>query len=421
MSVFYENIGHVALMLALLCGSAFFSAAETAFFSLSQRQIQLLKKSNQRLHRAVSRLLAAPGALLDCLLFGNMTVNVLFFAAASVVSLRLKADTGITSAAVWACTSFAALVLFGEIVPKSLAYANARSFSIAASLVLSVLVRIFQPVEVIFKLLIVEPSLRLLIGSTTRKQTIRVEEFQTLMAQVSKRGLITASENKLVTEIIELGFLKIWHVMQPRVDMPAYDVTDSNQSIREAMLAKGLTKAPVYVRSKDNVVGLLYLRQLLLRPDESADKLVQQVCFVPEQQTVESLLEFFRTRHVDTAIVVDEYGGIAGSVCLEDIVAELLGPIEPAEDAQSIEQLGPLEYRLAGDLAIHDWAEAFGIDPVQRRLSTIGGLVAGILGKIPKVGDTAHLKNLTFTIERMRRHRVESVILKLESIANNDH
>jgi CBS domain containing-hemolysin-like protein len=118
--------------------------------------------------------------------------------------------------------------------------------------------------------------------------------------------------------------------------------------------------------------------------------------------------------------VVDEYGGIAGSVRLEDIAEELLGPIELTEQIDPIEQIGPFKYRLAGNLAIHDWAEEFGIDPAETRISTIAGLVTALLGKIPQSGDVAHLKNLKFTVERVRKHRIETLVLTFEPIAPDD-
>ncbi len=150
-----------------------------------------------------------------------------------------------------------------------------------------------------------------------------------------------------------------------------------------------LTKMPVYVRSMDNIVGMVHLRQLLLKPDSSLDRLVQPVQFVPEQKTVESLLEFFRKTGTDMAVVVDEYGGIAGSVRLEDIAEELFGRMELVPGVEPIKQLGPFQYRLAGDLAIHDWADVLGVDLEETRLSTIGGLVTALLGKIPRKGDVA--------------------------------
>jgi CBS domain containing-hemolysin-like protein len=110
------------------------------------------------------------------------------------------------------------------------------------------------------------------------------------------------------------------------------------------------------------------------------------------------------------AIVVDEYGGIAGSVRLEDIAEELLGQIEPTSQTEPIEQTGPFEYRLSGNVAIHDWAEVFGIDLAETRMVTIGGLVTALLGKIPKNGDVAYLRNLKFAVEKVQKHRIETLI-----------
>ena len=403
-------------MLLLLAGSAFFSGVETAFFNLSRRQTSLLQKSKHKLQNLAAKLLNKPRQLLGCLLLGNITVNVLFYAVASVLTVRVKQQSGAGAAAITACISFAVLVLFGEILPKSLAYANSKSVSIITALPTFLCLQILAPIQFVFRFLIIEPVLRLLLGPPQPAKQITTGEFKSLIEQVRKRGLITVDENKLLTEIIELGFLKIRHVMRPRVDMIACAVTAPPQTAREMMLKNHLTKLPIYVRSKDNIVGLVHLRQLLLEADTSLDKLVQQVHFVPEQKTVESLLEFFRKTRTDTAIVVDEYGGIAGSVRLEDIAKELLGPIEPTSGIEPIEQIGPFEYRLAGNLAIHDWAQSFGIDPAESRLSTIGGLVTALLGKIPKSGDVAYLKNLKFTVERVRKRRIETLILTFEPI-----
>ena len=420
MAQVYQNVGHIILMLLLLTGSAFFSGSETAFFNLSRRQINLLQKSKHKLQNLTAKLLSKPSRLLSCLLFGNMTVNVLFYAVASVLTVRLEQQIGVTAAVVTALLSFCLLVLFGEILPKSLAYANSKSLSVTAALPAFLCLHVFTPVVFVFRLLIIEPALRLVLGPTKAAKPVATGEFKSLIEQVRKRGLITTDENKLLTEIIELGFLKVRDCLRPRVDMVACAVTDSLQHARKMMLKNHLTKLPVYVGTIDNIVGMVDLRRLLLRPNTSLDKLVRQVHFVPEQKTVESLLEFFRQTHTDTAIVVDEYGGIAGSVRLEDIAEELLGPIELTDGIEPIEQIGPFEYRLAGNLPVHDWAGAFGIEPEATRISTVGGLVTAALGKIPKAGDITYFKNLKFTVERVRKHRIETLILTLEPLLAND-
>ena len=419
MALVYQNIGHFLLMLLLLCCSAFFSGAETAFFNLSRRQKIKLQKSGHKLQNLAATLLTQPKKLLSCLLFGNMLVNVLFYALASMLVIRIGRQTNVTASAIAASVSFVVLVLFGEIVPKSLAYANSSSVSVAAALPLAAALKILRPIVSVLRLLAVEPALRLLLGPVKRAQPITTGEFRSLIDASRDRGLITTDENRLLDEIIELGLLKVRHVMRPRVDMIASDVTESPQDARRKMQEHNLTKLPVYVRTIDNIVGLVHLRDIFLRPEASLDGIVRRLNYVPEQKTVESLLEFFRKTETDTAIVVDEYGGIAGSVRLEDIAEELLGPIEVERGIDMVESVGPLKYRLAGSLPIHDWAEAFGIDVTETNIATIGGMVTGLLGKIPKNGDVARLQNLKFTVERVRKRRIETVILTLEPIKKN--
>ena len=151
----------IILMLLLLAGSAFFSGAETAFFNLSRRQIKLMNGSKHKVQKLAASLLNKPGHLLDSLLFGNMTVNVLFYAVSSILIMRVKEQGSLIVAAVIAVLSFAALVLVGEILPKSIAFANSKSVSIIAALPAFLCTKIFTPLEFVFKFFILEPILRL--------------------------------------------------------------------------------------------------------------------------------------------------------------------------------------------------------------------------------------------------------------------
>ncbi|KPK36285.1 MAG: hypothetical protein AMJ65_16365 [Phycisphaerae bacterium SG8_4] len=412
------QVPQIILMLMLLCGSAFFSGAETAFLNLTPRQIRLMEQSGHRLQILVARLISKRRKLINCFLLGNMTVNVLFYAVSSVLMFQLKDQGGLALPLV-ALLSFVGLVLCGEILPKSLAYANSKSLSIVASLPAFVCLQIFGPIEFVFKAIILEPTLRLLLGAARHPKAITMNEFTSLIDTIQKQGLITAHENRILAEVIELGFLKVRHVMRPRVDMIACAVTESPSAARIKMEQNHLIKIPVYVRTIDNIVGLVHLRQILLDDNVPLDKIVQKANFVPEQKSVESLLEFFRRSRTDTAIVVDEYGGIAGLVCLEDIAEELFGQIESTSEVEPIEQTGPFEYRLAGSLPIHDWAEVFDVDLAETRQVTIGGLVTALLGRIPKSGDVACLRNLKFTVEKVRNRRIQTVILTFQPFERN--
>ncbi len=417
-AVIYQNIGHILVMLVLLVCSGFFSGSETAFFNLSLRQKRLLRQSAHRLQQLAAYLCSRERQMLSCLLLGNMAINVLYYATAGVFTIHIKQQIGVTAAAAAAFTTFMALVLFGEIIPKSLAYANSRSISVTAALPLYFIMQVLRPVLYIFRVLIAEPAIRLLLGHQTRPSPLTAEHFKTLIQQVGRKGLITGSETRLLTEVVELEALKVRNVMKPRVDMVTCSVNELPRRARKIMRQNNMTKICIHAGSVDKIIGVVYLRELLLRPALPLEKAVRKVYFVPEQKTVESLLEHFRRTNTDMAVVVDEYGGIAGSVRLEDVAEELVGPFEPYEFTEHIEQVGPFEYRFRGDTPIHDWAEALGVSLTDTKAATLGGLVIELLGRIPKAGDTLKWNNLKFTIERVSKHRIISLTLKIRQAEN---
>jgi putative hemolysin len=414
LAVFYQNVWHILLMVFLLTASAFFSGSETAYFNLSRRQINTLHKSRHRLQRLAADILSRPRELLGSLLLGNITVNVCFYSLSAMLAVQVKRQSGATAAGITAAACLGILVMCGEMLPKSVAYLNSARLAAAGALPCYICMKILGPVQSIFNFILVEPAIRLLLGSPKSPGQITVTELKTLIELTRQAQLISVEENQLLGQVVEFGMLKVRQVMRPRVDMVSCSIKTEAEEAKKLMLENGLTKLPVFEGAIDNVLGLVHIRQILLHPNVKLRKLIQKVALVPEQKTVESLLEFFRQSEMDTAVVVDEYGGIAGIVSLEDIVEELLGPLEVPKDVESIEQIGPMQYRLAGNLAIHDWVDAFGISLSQTRLSTIGGLVTALLGKIPRAGDSAYLQNLKFTVERVARHRIETVILSLQ-------
>ncbi len=414
-----QNLGHLMLMLLLLVCSSLFSGAETAFFNLSKRQISVLKKSEHKLQRLTAHLLKNPNKLLGALLLGNTIVNILIYAVSSVIAVQLDKQLGAVAATTMVVTTFLAVVLFGEIFPKSLAFANPRPISIALSLPLYFLVKILSPILKFFNFFFVKPTIIFLIGQPKKTSAVTADDFKFLIDSNRKQGFISSDENKLFSEVIELGFLKVRHVMKPRVDMTLCSISDSNIRVRQLMLERHLTKMAVYANKFDNIVGIIHLRDLLLTHDITIDKLIKPVKFVPEQKTVESLLVFFKKTATDSAIVVDEYGGLAGVIRLEDIAEEFIGAIDETLPQQKIEQIGPFKYRLSGSLSIHDWAETFHIESLEDRVSTIGGLVTALLGKIPQQADSVDMNNLNFTVESVKKHRIEKLILTFKPSEND--
>jgi putative hemolysin len=414
-TILVEHLFYIVLIIVLLGCSAFFSGSETAFFHLSQRTVRQFAQSGKKMERLTAITLANPSQFLTALLFGNMLVNVLYFALTSTMSFQFGRSAGPVVGTLVAVIGFVLLLLFGEMLPKSLAYTNARQFCLCAAPVCYFFLKILGPLLCIIDVLIVQPAIRLFIG-TGKSTGVSTKQLKTLLDSSRHQGLISGNENQVLTEILKFSFLKVRHVMQPRVEMPSCCVRTSVKSATKEMLDKNIVKMPVYSKSIDSVVGFIHLRDLLLYPERSLSTMVRHAQFVPEQKSVESLIDFFRQTKTDAAIVVDEYGGVAGWIELDDIMEQLMGPLEETCEVEPIEQVGPMEYRLQANLSIHEWMDAFGIDVKQERQVTIGGFVIALLGRIPKEGDEVLFKNIRFIVERVKQNRIQTIILTLGSL-----
>jgi len=413
-TILVEYLFYIVLMIVLLSCSAFFSGSETAFFHLSQRTVRQFAQSAKKMERLTAKTLANPSQFLTALLFGNMLVNVLYFALTSTMSFQFGRSAGPAAGTLVAASGFVLLLLFGEMLPKSLAYTNAHRFCLYAAPACYLFLKILGPLLCTIDLLIVQPTIRLFV-QPQKSAGVSTNQLKSLLDSSRHQGLISSNENQLLTEILKFSFLKVRHVMQPRVEMPSCSIRTSVKSATKEMLEKNLDKMPVYTESIDSVVGFIYLRDLFLHPERLLSVMVRHAQFIPEQKSVESLIDFFRQTKTDTAIVVDEYGGVAGWVELDDIMEQLLGPLEDASEAEPIEQVGPMEYRLRANLSIHEWMEAFGINIKQERQVTIGGFVIALLGRIPKEGDEVVFQNIKFIVERVKQNRIQTIILTLGS------
>lgn len=416
-SILFEHSLRIILMIILLCCSAFFSGSETAFFQLTRRRIRQFSISKVPLERLVAKILEDPNLFLTALLFGNMLVNVLYFAGSSTLLMRISEQYGSVTGTVSALVFFSILLLFGEMLPKSAAYSNAQRFSVLASPVCYLVLNAFKPVVKTVDILFVRPAFRLFI-KTRSVNAVSVHHLKVLLDSSQRQGLITNDENQLLAEILKFSFLKVRHVMLPRVEMKACSIQANGRDVIRQMLELRRNKLPVYTTGMDTIVGMVFLRDIFKDPSKKVVSVVRKVHFVPEQKTIESLIGFFKKSGSDHAVVVDEYGGVSGYVDLEDVMEQLLGPIEAAEGMKPIEQVGPLKYRISADLPIYDWVDAFGIDIAESRLTTIGGFVTALLGKIPEPGDRIRFKNMLFEIEQTNNNRIQSVILMLEPIVD---
>jgi len=205
-------------------------------------------------------------------------------------------------------------------------------------------------------------------------------------------------------------------VMVPRVEVKAYDVNGPADGLRALMRATRRKKIPVFEGSVDNIVGLIYAKRLFLEPQLALRQLVMPVRFVPELINCEQLLHHFRQTRTQLAIVVDEYGGMAGLVTLEDVLEAIVGDLPSADEQPAepeIAQLADNEFEVSGRLSVHYWSQLFGAPRLAEPAATIGGLVTARLGRPARVGDAVRIGNVELRALRVQRRRVDRVQVRL--------
>ncbi len=404
-------------MAVLLVLSAFFSGSETALFSLTASQRHELRGHKHGPSHMAALLLADPEALLMTLLIGNMVINVIYFTFASVATLRLE-SVGAGPAAITLMTlgSLIVIILAGEVSPKVLAFSFPSRFTRTIALPMFLFHRALTPVRRLLASSIIRPLTRLATPSGHEDTTVSTEELRELLSVSERRGILHADETMMLQEIIGLAEVKIREIMIPRTEMVSFDIDRPRAELHALFRETHLTKIPVYRNDLDSIVGLAYARRVFLEPDQPLIRLLQPMRYVSELATVEQLLLDFRRNRSQIAAVVDEFGGTAGIITLEDVLEEIVGDLADAHSAPErplVEPVSEREFSISGQLPIHDWSDAFGHDLEDDRITTVGGLVLKLLGHVPRSGDRVSYRNITFEVESMQGRRIERLRLSV--------
>jgi putative hemolysin len=397
-----------ALLLFLLACSAFFSASEAALFGLTP----LERKSASR---ATQELLADPRRLLATILLSNLVANTLFFAFGARLGPTLEGWEKVTLG----LALLVGLLLCGEILPKTLALRARGALARTSAPILRVLVWSSGPLTRPL-LFLLEAAHKGVSRWIRPEGGITTEELSRVLERGAAEGALHEREVDLLTGILELEDIRVREIMRPRVDTLFLDVSglERTEVVRTA-LAQRITWLAVIDGEPDQVVGRVDLRELVRQPERSLRSLVMPVKFVPEVASALDLLRSLRQDNTSEAVVVDEYGGTAGVVTAEDAFEQILGDlrIEGEGHGPRVEQLGAGRFRVPGELSIREWNEAFGLEVVPREFETVGGFVSALLGRIPRAGDQVQIGELELTVHAVRKRRVVTVDLGLQSAA----
>ena len=411
----------VLLVVLLLC-SALVSGSETALFGLSGQDVHAFATSTSRFRRRASSLLRRPRYLLLTLLITNTGVNVAIFAVSFVSAEKLSHTHPILASGAGLAT-LVAVIAFGEILPKSVALAHSRRIAPLVAPVVHALQAALTPVRWLLAAVLVEPVTRLLVGPPPSRSgsgpTVSTDELRALIETSAGQDAFSSTESDMLQAVVGLADVNIRSVMVPRVEIIAASLADHPDTICARFEQSQKAKLPIYDKDLDDVRGLLYARDFHLHRDRPVSSLLRAVDFVPEQANLIQVTRHFRENHSQLAMVVDEFGGVAGLVTLEDVLEEIVGDLPGGDrpDTPLAEPIDENTYRLSGRLSVRVWATLFGFTPADKQVDTLGGLVTAWLGRLPRVGDTVRTGNLVLTGDCVRRRRIDRLVLRREIAA----
>ncbi len=417
----------VTIAVLLVVAAGFLAATEAALGRITRTQTARLVADGRRGARALQAVVADPARVVNVSIFLRVTAES---AAAVCVTLVLAAviDSGwvpvlLVSAAVMAAVSF---VLVG-VSPRTVGGQHAEQVALVAAGPLRAAARLLGPVAQGFVVLgnAVTP------GRGYREGPFASEgELREMVDLASESQVIEAGERQMIHSVFELGDTIVREVMVPRTDVVTVDADSSLHDALTLFLRSGFSRIPVVGESVDDVCGVLYLKDVARRththPDQAgmqrAEEVARPAVFVPESKPVDALLREMQRDSTHVAVVVDEYGGTAGLVTIEDVLEEIVGEIADEYDRElpGVERVEEETYRLSARMSIDDLADVFGVEVDDDEVDSVGGLLAKALGKVPIPGDEVSVGGLVLVAERRegRRNRVATVLARRDPAAS---
>ncbi|TAL09256.1 MAG: HlyC/CorC family transporter [Chloroflexota bacterium] len=422
----------ILVLIGLTLLEAFFVASEIALVSIRRSRVDQLVDEGSRGARRVRRLLDDPGRFLAVSQLGLTFIG--FFASAyAALSLvdgltRLLQQASVPEdtasiVALVAVTVILALftIVFAELVPKTLALANPERYALALSRPIDFLARLLGPVVVLLTWL-TRTITRVLGSEVSSEAAITAEELRLIVERGGEQGILEAEEEQMINAVIELGGRRVHEVMVPRVSIVGLRADATFEEAIDVVVAEGHSRIPAYENSLDEVVGILYAKDLLpylkadAGPRPALRKLLRPPVLVPESMTIDDLLHELQRRKVHIAIVLDEYGGTAGIVTIEDLLEEIVGEIQDEYDVEEpvVVRISDNEARIDGMADVDELRELFDIQldlEDEEEYDTIGGLLYHRVGGVPSPGDTIEVDGLRLTVETTDGRRVGKVLV----------
>ena len=402
-------MGLITVFIILIVLSAFFSSLETALFHL---------KSHQKVNKTVKKLLNNPKKLLASLLTGNTIVNISIGSLAAYYTLNNFQNSKYSQSSLLLFEVIVVtiiLLIFGEIIPKTFAIVKSDKLANLLAKILDVVIRLIYPITFIF-LQMTKFIIKVL--PIKKEEIFDTEEELKMLAEIGEEeGTLKQTESDMIQSVFEFKNKLIKEILTPRVDVIALNSTDSLDIAMDMIIEKKYSKIPIYKESIDNIKGVLYAKDIIpyligSRPKIDILKLAREPYFVPETKPIDELLEEFKQKKTNIAVVVDEWGGTSGIITLEDVVEEVMGELSDPFDSEEYKVIKQKDGSIIvdGSIKIYDLEENLEIDfPEDREYDTLAGLILDIKGNIPKKGEVVTFEKYSFKVIKIVSNRIDKI------------
>jgi CBS domain containing-hemolysin-like protein len=391
-----SNLTCVVVMLACLVMSGFFSATETAFSTLNRTRVKTQADKGSRRAALVCKLSDDYDRLISSILIGNNIVNIALASIATILFVRSMGDAGAT---VSTAVVTVAVLIFGEVSPKSIAKDCPEKFAAFAAPVIQFLIWVFMPVNYLFSLW---KKMLSHIFRVKGDSKLSQEELLMFVEEVEQGGSIDTGEGDLLRNAIEFTDLRAEDILTHRVNLEGFPKDASKQEISHLFYETKFSRLLVYDENIDHIVGVLHQKDFYTEngiTDRPIEELMTPPLFVHKTEKIRELLKLLQVNKSHIAVVIDEYGGTLGIVTMEDILEELVGEIwdEHDEVVESIHKTGEDTYRVDCTVSMDDFCDYFDTE-IKSDSVSVGGWITEVLDKIPSVGDSFTSHGFTVTV-----------------------
>ena len=431
-------IAELLVILVLILLNGVFAASEMALVTAKSSRLEQLADDGNRTAGRVLRLKRDPNRFLAVVQLG---ITFIGFLAAAFAGVSLSAGLERALAVIDLLRPYAGAIalvvvtglltivtiILGELVPKAIGLSHSERVAMAFSGLIDLLGRLFGPI-VAFLTWTTRRVASLFGADITQEERVSADEIRLLIERGGEQGILEAEEEQMINAVIELGERRLHEVMVPRTAIVALPATASMDEAIQTIVEEGHSRIPVYEESVDEIIGILYAKDLLpyLRdaagPRPELRAILRAPLFVPESMSIDDLLHEFQRRKVHIAIVLDEYGGTAGVVTIEDLLEEIVGEIQDEYDVEEpmVERLSEDEARVDGRAAVDELGELFDTEfelEDKDEYDTVGGLIYHRIGGVPAPGDRVEVDGLVLTVETVDGRRVDKVLVVRRRLA----